>query len=361
MPTDPAPFLSTIALASAGLVAIVGGLLVARFVSLDSEQRGSRKVLADATERLESARRRAKDARADVLDWHARRFFRGRMLDAVSKGTSDPAALMRVGDWPFAENDLRPFAADLAREFARARTELNGRGSAVDGFGGLDAWEQFRHATPDLPEIHWDRAWQHVFEAISVQRAMEREAARRQAPRRSDPLGMDRLAEQMSDPRYLRNIVATAPARTDHGVIAARREDELEAAEVRAQQRVEDYEAELSRLRQAHLEIVRPDARLWWGVIILTAYAVVGVALPMWEMSSGPDDLGQVSWIFYLFAAGLAALIIYIIVYLVQLTRTTQDSLPPGDRLSWPDRLMRAFYTSEWHPRGRVSRTKTWP
>jgi hypothetical protein len=57
--TDPAPFLSTVVLASAGLVAIVGGLLVARFVSLDSEQRGSRKVLADTRERLESARRRA--------------------------------------------------------------------------------------------------------------------------------------------------------------------------------------------------------------------------------------------------------------------------------------------------------------
>ena len=38
MATDPAPFLSTIIGTSATLVAIVGGLLVARLVSLDSDE-----------------------------------------------------------------------------------------------------------------------------------------------------------------------------------------------------------------------------------------------------------------------------------------------------------------------------------
>jgi len=88
--TDPAPFLSTIILASAGLVAIIGGLLVARFVSLDSDQRGSRKITSEARDRLDSARQRSKAARTSRLDWHAGFFFRGAVLNVVSQGISDP-------------------------------------------------------------------------------------------------------------------------------------------------------------------------------------------------------------------------------------------------------------------------------
>jgi hypothetical protein len=69
MATDPTPFLSTIAGASSGLVAIVGGLLVARFVSLDSEQQGAQRVLDDAEARLAIAWQRARDAADRLLRW----------------------------------------------------------------------------------------------------------------------------------------------------------------------------------------------------------------------------------------------------------------------------------------------------
>ena len=69
MPTDPTPFLSTIVTTSAALVAIIGGLLVAKFVGLDSEERSSRKVVADAAERLEVARTREQVAWREVLRW----------------------------------------------------------------------------------------------------------------------------------------------------------------------------------------------------------------------------------------------------------------------------------------------------
>ena len=73
---DPAPFLSTIITTSAALVAIIGGLLVARFISLDSDQRASRTILAGARERLELARRRAQSAWGGILRWDAGGFFR---------------------------------------------------------------------------------------------------------------------------------------------------------------------------------------------------------------------------------------------------------------------------------------------
>lgn len=55
MGSDPGTFLSTIILASAGLVAIIGGLLVARFVGLDTDERSNRRVLMDAASRLASS------------------------------------------------------------------------------------------------------------------------------------------------------------------------------------------------------------------------------------------------------------------------------------------------------------------
>jgi hypothetical protein len=113
-------------------------------------------------------------------------------------------------------------------------------------------------------------------------------------------------------------------------VITARREDELEATDALAQQRVEDYEAELGRLRQAHLEIVRPDGWLWMGVAVLAAFAIVRVTWPMWVMSRGPDDLARVSWLLYPFLAGLAVLIVYIVLYLVHLTRAGRDRAVSG-------------------------------
>lgn len=71
MPIDPTPFLSTIVLTSAALVAIIGGLLIAKFVGLDTDQRVSRKLIADATGRLKDARERAQEAEQQVLQREA--------------------------------------------------------------------------------------------------------------------------------------------------------------------------------------------------------------------------------------------------------------------------------------------------
>jgi hypothetical protein len=63
---DPSAFLSTIAAASAAMVAIVGGLLVARFVTIASEQEGAQRLLDDAEGRLATGRRREGKARDNL-------------------------------------------------------------------------------------------------------------------------------------------------------------------------------------------------------------------------------------------------------------------------------------------------------
>ena len=81
---------------------------------------------------------------------------------------------------------------------------------------------------------------------------------------------------------------------------------------MRARQRVEDLREELRRLRQQHADVIRPDARLWWAVVILVAYGIAGVAVPLWVMSEGPASLHAVRWTFWPFAAGMMALLGYI-------------------------------------------------
>jgi len=328
---DPAPFLSTIITTTGALVAIIGGLLVARFISLDSDQRASRKVLKGARDRLELARRRAQAAWGGILRWDAGSFFgTPDVVEAVlDKGVASPSELMRMASWEHEPGELAPFVTELAEEANRAREAITPRIGSDDMF-----WSDFRRRCHDLPEIRWPSVWEHVYASIAKERAAKEaaadEARRRAAPPRS---AMERQLDDMNDAltrsrqdQALMMRVSVPPPPTDYAAIAARRSDDLRANHVRAQQQVEDLEAELRRLEQEHAEIVRPDARLWWGVGILIVFTALGVVLPLWVMAAGPHDLAPVRWwVFYPFIGSLALLIGYIVLYLIQLTRNRRD------------------------------------
>lgn len=183
---------------------------------------------------------------------------------------------------------------------------------------GMD-WDDFRRDNDGLPPIRWPRIWEHVYDEIQMELIEAEEARRKAAPR--SPFGFDPASLGMtSSSRAMIRSLARVEA-TDIRATAARRRDGLVAAHQVAQQQVQDYEAELRRLQEAHAEVVRPDARLWWGVGIVVVFAAVGVALPLWIMAQGPKDLASVRWLFWVFAGALAALLAYIVAYLAQLTR----------------------------------------
>jgi hypothetical protein len=69
---------------------------------------------------------------------------------------------------------------------------------------------------------------------------------------------------------------------------AARRYGDLRAGDARAHQQVEDLEAELQRLEP---EIARLDGGLRSGVGILIGFTILGVALPVFAMATGPHGL----------------------------------------------------------------------
>jgi hypothetical protein len=313
MPIDPTPFLATITTVAVALVAIIGGLLVARFVSLDSDQRVSRRVLTDGRARLETARERATETRRALLRSDAEDFFSApEILDAVERGPVTAEALARMDDWPHDVAELEPFATEVAAEARRARETLAGRVTDPGVW-----WDDFRRLAPGLPEIRWPRVWERVYESVTAEVAEAQAAARKAAAARSRPFGLPDLADLYQSTAMVAKITPVS----DHRATAARRRDELIASSERATQRAEDYEDELERLQQAHAEIVRPDARLWWGIAILIVLTVLGVVVPLWVMATGPRDMASVRWVLYSFLGGLVLLIGYIVVYLAQLTR----------------------------------------
>jgi len=270
---DPALFLSTIILASAALVAIVGGLLVARFVGLDSDQQGTRRVLIDADGRLSAARRRTDEARDSLLRWDAWDFFSGDdVLDAIGRGNFDPAELRRLAETRLTEQELQPLVTEVVEEFGRARSAL---GDRVTESGGR--WRNFRKETPDLPEMRWIMVWEKVFEEVSEERAQEERAQREWTQRRyglTFPAALD--SEWLRSQPPIRNPILGPTVSYEW-----QRRDDLAANYERAQQRVEDYQDELRRLQEAHAEIIRPDVRLWIGVAVVVIFATVGVAWPL--------------------------------------------------------------------------------
>jgi len=271
VPTDPTPFLAAVVGTSVTLAAIVGGLLIARFVSIDSDQRTSRKVLADAGERLDAARQRAAAAWQAVLDWDADDFFWSPIVvEAIANGETAPRDLMRLEDWQHSEDELRPYAEAVAAE---NRTALEVLPALVTDPGA--EWDDFRRI-PGLPPMLWPRVWERAFEEITAKLAAEAEA-RRKAAMAKAPLAfqMESMAASISEmspsTRAMIRAINTAST-SDVRATAARRYDSLIGAHQVAKQQVQDYEGELRPLQEAHAEIVRPDARLWWGVAIVSSW-----------------------------------------------------------------------------------------
>jgi len=349
VPVDPAPSLSTVILASAALVAIVGGLLVARLVGLDSEQQTSSKLLADASDRLAIARRRADTAREDLIRWRAQDFLDEEdVADAIAGGQTDADELRKLASTRLTHDELRIVISQAAADISAVGGWLSSDTVCEDICRAEYRWRDF--SRDEMPPLNYPQLARRVFEIFAAKLAYDdeqkrrKEEARRQEEERQranspesqmlglaagsfkigeafGALGLGGSAPSKFNPPDLNALsrVAVRPVSTQ--LIDANRHDDLVASHVRATQRVEDLEEELRRLRRQHADVVKPDARLWWAVAILTAYAVAGVAVPLWVMSSGPASLSAVRWTLWPFAAGLAALIAYIAWYLFGLTR----------------------------------------
>jgi hypothetical protein len=332
MSPDPGLFLATIATVSAALVAIVGGLLVARFVGLDSDQRANQRARDAAQARLDSARSRAEQAHNDRIWWEAWDFLFGyEVFHAIGEGVTDLAELRRLATCPVADHELLPLINETAREIDAARQAMADNPPAQDELTAH--WDGFEEYQKRVHNIKSSRAWRLVFDDKADEfyrerereREHERERRQRDQAERPQPSlfpglkGIDiaGLSSILGSGTGGRSGPKLKAATSDTG---ARRYDEIQAEELRTQQRAEDYENELERLEAEHSQIAGPTGWLWTAVVILISFAMVGIVLPLWEMARGPVDLLAVKWVIWPFFGALAGLLGYMFFYLKRLT-----------------------------------------
>ncbi|MEU5439929.1 hypothetical protein [Streptomyces griseofuscus] len=298
--TDPAPFLSTITTASSALVAIVGGLLVARFVTLGSEQEGAQRVLTDAEARLEAVKTRAEAARWKRLSFDLDRFFSREVIVAVDNGVLDAAGLREVGRYSaLQDEEIEHHAAVVAEELTRAEAACRALLSS-DEAAEPSSWDDLRRSHPEL-QIEIEDAWEIKFWQLTA------------PPARSHNLpglGSRHLPAMMTRPSLSETLML------QRGI----RRDALKAQEERSQQQLEDLVGEVTRLRQAREAIVKPKG-LGLGLGILSFFTVVGVVVPLFIMSTAPKDLTSTmgDTVFGLFMAGLVALLGYMAILALRL------------------------------------------
>ncbi|GGS61329.1 hypothetical protein [Actinokineospora fastidiosa] len=319
--TGPNDFLTAMAGSTAGMVAIVGGFLVSRFVGMESEQQTLRRLVGDATARVELARAREEEARESHYRKEADELFNDHaVLEKIIRGESDLAELIRVANiYVDAPDDylatvlasvkseagaalekIRPYAQDSAKTLNQLRDESD--------------WESFRVARLKDVTIRREAAWEVVHKLLyKVAIAKKKRAASRSGGFGFvDPID---IAISGIEPAW---IVARR----------ARLRDERIGELQRAGQHLADLEEERRRYVNQYYALGRPKAVLYSGLVVLLYYSIVGLALPIYYLSVGPDVFTPaVKSLLWWFLSGLAAFAIYLIIVARRVTRVRNLNL----------------------------------
>jgi hypothetical protein len=307
---DPSAFLSTIAATSAAMVAIIGGLLVARFVSIASEQEGAQRLLEEAKGRLATARRREGEARGRLRSRYINDFFEYKVIRAIGDGEGSVPALRKVGGYtPLTDPEIAEVVKTIADEFEVAHRALRPLVTVDTEDDVHPEWGDFKHSHDSLPETKWDEVWDITYEGI-VRPPQPAYYSRALGFGTSSPM-----------PSF---SVSRAP---EYVALDIQRRDALRNDVAREEQHVEDVEEELARLQRARDAIVRPKG-LGWGLVVLSFFTLVGVIIPIWLMSRAPERLtahfGEA--VFWLFLLGLLALLGYMTTLALRLSGRRKKS-----------------------------------
>jgi hypothetical protein len=324
---DPTPFLSTITGASAGLVAIIGGLLVNRFVGIDSEQQGAQALLDQAEERLRIAGARAKEARQAWEAFEVAEFLdEPDVLQRIRVGVREAAELdpELLETTPLTLDQLRPHVQDAAEEFAEARELLDGMLKPAADLSPREwrtrVWESVRVGVKEeLPIPRRPSVWEAAFDAVIEARAQERE--RQDAAKL--PYGgvtLGSLADRILIPP-ISSVTSTLISNREVQRVEQQRA-RLTTEKERTEQHLEDAEVEAGRLRERRDAIVRPDAQLWIGIGVLLYPTIVGIVFPVLTMVGGPTAFtGWIRTLGVLFVTALVWLLGYMVYLATRLSR----------------------------------------
>jgi hypothetical protein len=317
--------LSALAQSSAALVAIVGGLLVSRYVALHAEQQAARRRVDDLRRTLEIAVESLRQARRDLDIYDVDFYLEDRnVYEEVLKldFTPDIEALRRAVDGGdhLVDEVLRERLEHLASDMRTASELLQ---ALVPHTEEQQEWEEFRHERQ--LKLDWSDAWQFLYERISHGRRVRAgwfpSSGKERERVRDHGLGLPDFP-----------IVSAVPF---PGILRVRdRSEENRLVRLRddAAARHAALLAEIE-LAERHLQDSRQPQGFRLALWVLAYLAVVGIGLPVVVMANGPTELpvwGRTA-IVAAFFSGLLLLLRFLFVYAAYLDESRRrEELPPS-------------------------------
>lgn len=295
--------LSTTAQSAAAIVAIIGGFLVTRLITLGVERATARNQLGDVDARLALVveQRRRADQWLVAQDFDA--FLRGDITDWIveNDGQVTLGEALQKTDWERrGEEDFAQFW-ERAIEIVRAAFEAaKADGAALEEYEDGDEFARVHKLPTD-----WDLADAVFLESIK----------RLRPPRQAGVFGG--LIPRIPIDDATRQIRAIwSEGRTQ--------EYQRRAAEWRDLDRqVENLTDERGRLQNKIAATARPQGVLF-GFGVLVYFAIVGVMVPIMLLPRSEMSPGARKWVVVLFASGLVAVFAYLVAQIMHLREQRQ-------------------------------------
>jgi len=288
-------FFSACAQTAGAIVAIVGGFLVSRLVSLDSERRGIGQSLKLSKGNLANALNRKREAEQELHDWDAEDYHSTvawRIVD-WHQNWMDAALIQLYQEDLLTENELR----QIIQQIKTTATEATRFFSAMEIDDDSIASMEFEEAATGLTELA--RTTREVYRTVF---GALRTAARSQINTRNPMLHPEWLLVTPATPADIGEQVAKRSVRNSlwQRVIEAKREVDRVESGIEALER-----EEAGRQRPKGLLVV------WTTLAYLS---VVGVAIPLALLPAGEKAPAWKTPVLVLFLIGLAFLLGYFLV-----------------------------------------------
>lgn len=248
-----------------------------------------------AAAELRLAEQRYKDEVAHELATNAE------ALKTIYRGTTDYDIVQQTYRLTKAKGELGPRLMQHAQEkLTEARTYFEHQFAstptalAVEDWSDAPSWQEVREAE-SLPDAAWSTFWELAYKSWAGDQAERRRQERRNA-HRGFALSEQAALLAAADPlAALRETMARLPPPfliQDSTALALgpllRRSDTL-ANDVTTRQEINrSAQRELVRMREQWEKSISPDGRqLIWGLVVLLLPTVLGVVLPVMELSTG--------------------------------------------------------------------------
>lgn len=331
-PADVNWLLSALAQASAALIAIVGGLLVSRYVALHAEQQAARRRVEDLTRREQEAVSRYSESQKELDLYYVDEVLDSNdVFEAIMASDFDPTVgnVLEAADEDGDDLNQELLASrlkELSTELQRALTEIYPK---VPASKEHMSWTNFKREH-SFAIGHRD-AWEWMYDQACDARRAEAKKAEDEA-RSKTRYGSMLPSYDSSD--LLRNITLGNPQLSGLRNVVSSQHEIAHVGSLRA--RVDQTDAEVRAVQQERrlanetYEATRQPEGFGLALQVLSVLAILGMAAPVIIMGFGPVTLPPWARAVVIggFLAGVALLLRFLFVYASFLREGGREALP---------------------------------